>query len=208
MAFSSWFSRLRSSSQSIYTKLRNSYSYNRSTALSRSFAGEVVGSEHNGKPFVSCRGSSLLPLALAVSAGSLVFQSCHNNSPSNCQAPNLDQTGKSIGGKGSTDYMVKGSHKNVPQELIEELKVICKENMTMDYDERHFHGKPQNSFHKAVNIPDIIVFPRSEDEVSKIVALCNRHKVPIVPYGGATSIEGHTLSPNGGVCIDMTQMKV
>lgn len=35
------------------------------------------------------------------------------------------------------------------------------------------------------------------------------HKqVPIVPYGGATSIEGHTLSPNGGVCIDMSLMKV
>lgn len=29
-----------------------------------------------------------------------------------------------------------------------------------------------------------------------------------MPYGGATSIEGHTLSPSGGVCIDMTQMKV
>lgn len=32
--------------------------------------------------------------------------------------------------------------------------------MTMDYEERYIHGKPQNSFHKAVNIPDIIVFPR------------------------------------------------
>ncbi|KAI3991318.1 hypothetical protein MKX01_034637, partial [Papaver californicum] len=47
----------------------------------------------------------------------------------------------------------------------------------------------------------------SEEEVSKIVSSCNNHKVPIVPYGGATSIEGHTLSPNGGVCIDMTLMK-
>lgn len=33
-------------------------------------------------------------------------------------------------------------------------------------------------------------------------------QVPIVPYGGATSIEGHTLSPHGGVCIDMSLMKV
>lgn len=33
-------------------------------------------------------------------------------------------------------------------------------------------------------------------------------QVPIVPYGGATSIEGHTLAPHGGVCIDMTLMKV
>lgn len=33
-------------------------------------------------------------------------------------------------------------------------------------------------------------------------------QIPIVPYGGATSIEGHTLSPHGGVCIDMSLMKV
>ncbi|KAK2967751.1 hypothetical protein RJ640_002667 [Escallonia rubra] len=113
----------------------------------------------------------------------------------------------SIGGKGRTDYEVKGTHKKVPHELIHELKAICQENMTMDYDERYFHGKPQNSFHKAVNIPDVVVFPRSQEEVSTIVQCCNKHKVPIVPYGGATSIEGHTLSPDGGVCIDMTLMK-
>lgn len=33
-------------------------------------------------------------------------------------------------------------------------------------------------------------------------------QVPIVPYGGATSIEGHTLAPHGGVCIDMSLMTV
>lgn len=32
--------------------------------------------------------------------------------------------------------------------------------------------------------------------------------MPIVPYGGATSIEGHTLAPHGGVCIDMSLMTV
>lgn len=103
--------------------------------------------------------------------------------------------------------MVKGSHKHLPQELIEELKAICQDNMSMDYDERYFHGKPQHSFHKAVNIPDVVVFPRSEEEVSNIVKSCDKHKVPIVPYGGATSIEGHTLSPHGGVCIDMSLMQ-
>lgn len=34
------------------------------------------------------------------------------------------------------------------------------DNMTMDYEERYFHGKPQNSFHSAVHIPDVVVFPR------------------------------------------------
>lgn len=140
-------------------------------------------------------------MALAASAGAVFIQS--QNQPSLCDASDLDHR---IGDKDSTDYEVKGSYKKVPQDLIDELKAICQDNITMDYEERYFHGTPQNSFHKAVNVPDVVVYPRSSEEVSKIVKSCNDHKVPIVPYGGATSIEGHTLSPNGGVCIDMTQM--
>lgn len=79
--------------------------------------------------------------------------------------------------------------------------------MTLDYDERYFHGKPQNSFHEAVNVPDVVIYARSQDDVQKIVTACNKYKIPIVPYGGATSIEGHTLAPYGGVCIDMSLMK-
>lgn len=33
---------------------------------------------------------------------------------------------KRFGGTGSTDYVVKGSRRKVPRELIEELSVICK----------------------------------------------------------------------------------
>ncbi|KAM7262018.1 hypothetical protein ACFE04_021095 [Oxalis oulophora] len=141
-------------------------------------------------------------------AGALVVLHSQSTNPSLCQsASHDDPRGVSLDGKGSTEYVVKGSHKEIPQELINELRSIVRENISLDYEDRYFHGKPQNSFHKAVNVPDVIVFPRSEEEVSKIVKTCDKYKVPIVPYGGATSIEGHTLSPHGGVCIDMTSMK-
>ncbi|XP_066393389.1 D-lactate dehydrogenase [cytochrome], mitochondrial-like [Miscanthus floridulus] len=112
-----------------------------------------------------------------------------------------------VGGKDSTDLVVRGKRKLVPQEFIDELASFLGDNMTLDYEERSFHGTPQNSFHKAVNVPDVVVFPSSQDEVQKIVMACNKYKVPIVPYGGATSLEGHTLAPHGGVCINMTLMK-
>ncbi|XP_058204355.1 D-lactate dehydrogenase [cytochrome], mitochondrial-like [Rhododendron vialii] len=195
MAFSSWFSRLRFSSKPFYGNLRHSL-LNRNTTQT---------SQTRETPIFSWGSSLLLPLALAVSAGSLSHHT-HTN-PSLCDASDVDPRGLSFGGKGSKDYLVKGSHKDIPQELVNELKAICQDDMTMDFDGRYFHGKPPNSFHKAVNIPDVVVFPRSEDEVSKIVKCCNKYKVPIVPYGGATSLEGHTLSPQGGVCIDMTLMK-
>ncbi|KAL2463972.1 D-lactate dehydrogenase [cytochrome] [Forsythia ovata] len=204
MALSSWLSRLRSSSKPIYSNYKNSFLRKQNTLLSRTL---IVGSENSKKQFQSSWSNPLLLMAMAASACSLSVQLQNNEGPTFCDAPNTNQIGKSIGGKGSTDYLVKGSHRKVPQQLIDELKAICQDNMTMDYDDRYFHGKPQNSFHKAVNIPDVVVFPRSQEEVSKIVKSCNEHKVPIVPYGGATSIEGHTLSPNGGVCIDMSLMK-
>ncbi|KAF8395506.1 hypothetical protein HHK36_019453 [Tetracentron sinense] len=201
MAFSSWFSRFSSSSKNLYRILQTS-SFHKSRTQNTYIPELLISKER--KRVLSWR-SSVLPLALVVSAGSIALDFQRN--PSMCDSASGDLQGFSIGDKGSTQFVVKGSHKDVPQELIDDLKAICEDSMTMDYDERYFHGKPQNSFHKAVNIPDVVLFPRSEEEVSKIVISCNKHKVPIIPYGGATSIEGHTLSPNGGVCIDMSLMK-
>lgn len=54
--------------------------------------------------------------------------------------------------------MVDRYHKLVPGGSY--YLFIVQDDMTMDPEERYFHGKPQNSFHKAVNIPDVVVFPR------------------------------------------------
>ncbi|GMI71123.1 hypothetical protein HRI_000781600 [Hibiscus trionum] len=207
MAFSFWLARLRSCSKksAFSNAFRDSFYRNKfQFATCQNNLSSTIAEKANTRFF--SWSSSLLPLAFAVSAGSFAFQS-QNIQPSLCEPTNLDSRRVTIGGKASTEFAVKGIHKQIPQDLIDELKAICQDNMTLDYDERFYHGKPQNSFHKAVNIPDVVVFPRSEEEVSQIVKSCNKHKVPIVPYGGATSIEGHTLSPNGGVCIDMTLMK-
>ncbi|KAJ6300345.1 hypothetical protein OIU76_021196 [Salix suchowensis] len=201
MAFISWLSRLRSSYSKTITDLRSSFFHHlRSRGASTT---AITPPYHFSKqnPFRFTCSNSILPVTLA---GSLAIH--FQYPPPLCDA-SLDSLSSGIGGVGSAEFVVKGSHKHVPQELIEELKAICQDDTSIDYDERYFHGKPQNSFHKAVNIPDVVVFPRSEEEVSNIVKSCDKHKVPIVPYGGATSIEGHTLSPHGGVCIDMSLMK-
>lgn len=142
-----------------------------------------------------------LPFAMAVSAGACLVG--FEPQTSGCEA---NETLR-VGGKGSTELVVKGSHKELPEGFLDELKAVCGDRVILDYDERYFHGKPQHSFHTVVNIPDVVVCPMSTEEVSKIVKACNKYKIPIVPYGGATSIEGHTLAPHGGLCIDMTSMK-
>jgi D-lactate dehydrogenase (cytochrome) len=54
--------------------------------------------------------------------------------------------------------------------------------------------------------PDAVVFPTSTEEVADIVKACARHKVPVIPYGTGTSLEGHVNAPAGGISMDLSQM--
>ena len=54
--------------------------------------------------------------------------------------------------------------------------------------------------------PDAVVFPHSTEEVSEIVKTCAAHKVPVIPFGTGTSLEGHVNAPAGGISVDLMQM--
>jgi D-lactate dehydrogenase (cytochrome) len=54
--------------------------------------------------------------------------------------------------------------------------------------------------------PDVVVFPETTEEVSEIVRICAREKMPVIPFGTGTSFEGHTNAPFGGVSVDTSRM--
>src|SRR5215204_1349986 len=54
--------------------------------------------------------------------------------------------------------------------------------------------------------PDAVVFPQSTEDVQEIVRICAAHRVPIIPFGTGTSLEGHVNAPHGGVSIDVRDM--
>ena len=54
--------------------------------------------------------------------------------------------------------------------------------------------------------PDAVVFAQNKNEISEIVKVCATHKVPVIPFGTGTSLEGHVNAPAGGICVDVMQM--
>jgi D-lactate dehydrogenase (cytochrome) len=54
--------------------------------------------------------------------------------------------------------------------------------------------------------PDAVVFPQSAEDVQTIVRICAAHRVPMIPFGAGTSLEGHVNAPFGGVSIDFRDM--
>jgi D-lactate dehydrogenase (cytochrome) len=53
---------------------------------------------------------------------------------------------------------------------------------------------------------DAVVFVETTEEVAEIVRLCARHRVPVIPFGVGTSLEGHVNAPGGGISIDFGRM--
>lgn len=66
------------------------------------------------------------------------------------------------------------------------------------------HSKDE-SYHKP-HKPDVVVYPKSTEEVSKVMKIAYEHNVPVVPFGIGSSLEGHPIPLNGGISIDFQLM--
>ncbi|MHB8642861.1 MAG: FAD-binding oxidoreductase [Gaiellaceae bacterium] len=58
----------------------------------------------------------------------------------------------------------------------------------------------------APHRPDVVVAARSVDEVSRVLAYANRERIPVVPFGAGTSLEGHTIPVHGGIVLDVSRL--
>jgi D-lactate dehydrogenase (cytochrome) len=88
--------------------------------------------------------------------------------------------------------------------VLEPLRRLLGDRLSTAAAVREHHSRGE-SYHASAP-PDLVVFPTSIDEVAGVVRTCAAARVPIVPFGAGTSIEGHVLALHGGVSIDMSRM--
>jgi D-lactate dehydrogenase (cytochrome) len=87
---------------------------------------------------------------------------------------------------------------------IASLQQLLSDRLSTAAPMRERHGKDA-SYHPCVP-PDAVAFAQSTEEVSEIVKICALHKVPLIPFGSGTGLEGNVLALGGGVCIDLSGM--
>ena len=54
--------------------------------------------------------------------------------------------------------------------------------------------------------PQVVVYPEDTAEVQEILRLAQQWRVPVVPYGAGSSLEGHVIPVQGGISLDLSRM--
>ncbi len=92
----------------------------------------------------------------------------------------------------------------VPAALIDALRARFGERCSVALAVRQQHGRDESSF--DVPPPAAVVFVESSAEVAQVVSLAAQYKVPVIPFGVGSSLEGHLLAVQGGISIDLGRM--
>lgn len=94
--------------------------------------------------------------------------------------------------------------REVPAELIAALQQRFGAQCSTALAVREQHGRDESIF--SVPPPSAVVFAQSTQDVADAVKLAARHKVPVIPFGVGSSLEGHLLAVQGGISIDVSRM--
>ena len=81
------------------------------------------------------------------------------------------------------------------------LKQILNGRFSLSESTRANYARGEDSYEPVLS--QAVAFPETNEEVSKILKLCNEHKVPVVPFGTGTSLEGHVVGNENGITISL-----
>ena len=85
-----------------------------------------------------------------------------------------------------------------------ELKSLLNSRFSTSESTRANYARGEDTYDPILS--EAVVFPKTNEEVSKILKLCNQHKIPVVPFGTGTSLEGNVVGNEKGITICLEKM--
>ena len=93
----------------------------------------------------------------------------------------------------------------LPPAFVDALHALLGPRLSLAEAVRAQHGRDESRF--APRLPDAVAQVASTEEVAAIVRLCAAHRVPVIPYGAGTSVEGQLIPVHGGLSLDLSALQ-
>lgn len=90
-------------------------------------------------------------------------------------------------------------------EHLQSFKEIVGEQYVFADEENLNHYGHDETEH-LLYLPEVVLKPKTTEEISAIMRLCNEYKIPVTPRGGGTGLSGGALPHLGGVLISLERM--
>ena len=90
------------------------------------------------------------------------------------------------------------------EQIQSELKKIFNGRFSTSESTRANYARGEDTYDPVLS--QAVVFPETNEEVSKVLKLCNDNKIPVVPFGTGTSLEGNVVGNSNGVTISLEKM--
>lgn len=84
------------------------------------------------------------------------------------------------------------------------VETLSEEQVSTNQTVRELHSKDET--HHEASLPDVVVFPKTTEEVSQIMKIAQTFNTPITPFGVGTSLEGHVIPSKHGITVDFSEM--
>ena len=90
------------------------------------------------------------------------------------------------------------------EQIQAEFKKIFNGRFSTSESTRANYARGEDTYDPVLS--KAVVFPETNEEVSKVLRLCNEHKIPVVPFGTGTSLEGNVVGNEKGITICLEKM--
>ena len=90
---------------------------------------------------------------------------------------------------------------------IDDLKKILKsENVLSSHEERFCYAQDSTHIKELHQIPDVVVFVETIEEIQNVLKYANQHLIPVVARGAGTNMVGACVCNNGGIVLNFSKM--
>ncbi len=101
---------------------------------------------------------------------------------------------------------MNSSYNSISEDLRKKFKnIVGKENFLIEKEHRWAYALGASMIEPEW-IPDIILLPKNTGQISEILKLANEKKIPVTPRGSGTSLSAGTMTPYGGIILDLCSM--
>ena len=90
------------------------------------------------------------------------------------------------------------------KDFLDEIHLILSDRFSLSESVRSNYAKGEDIFDPILSFG--VAFPNSTEEVAEIIKLCNKHSIPIVPFGAGTSLEGQVVGNAEGISLSLENL--